>query len=428
MEGIGAVLRKPLAWSAVVLCGLLGMVMTLSYLGGFLDPVGHLKGVRIGVIDEDHPVDVAGQHIDAGRQITRQLLGSVHREVTWVVYQSRAAALRDLRDDHLIGAIAVPAGMSRAIGRLGTTGGTAPPAALDLLANDGAGLFQTQLFATVTEQVVREVATTVNRELVGVLESFHLKISPPGAAAIGNPVVAHRVAVVAITGKTGRGLAPFYTAVMATLTGFLSASLASIAVDLLRGTEHLELLGQDIHLESGIERPLVTWAAKAVIAVSGASLGGVAIAITAVGILGMRSSGGWKVGLLAALGASTIALVTLVFLTLFGIGGELLGVMFTTIFGVPSSLGVYPVEALPGFFRFVSSWHPMHYLTDGMRAIAFYDGRSAAGLGRAVAVLVAWFVGALVVGAASAWAIGRRPSLRAGATTRARAPRPSGIT
>ena len=50
----------------------------------------------------------------------------------------------------------------------------------------------------------------------------------------------------------------------------------------------------------------------------------------------------------------------------------------------------------------------MHYLTDGMRSLAFYDGRSAAGLGTAIRVLALWWVIAAVVGFLTAWAIGRR--------------------
>ena len=151
-----------------------------------------------------------------------------------------------------------------------------------------------------------------------------------------------------------------------------------------------------------------TWISKAVLAVSGACLGGLAVAFVSVVILDMPSLGFWPTAGLAALGATAIALVTLIFLTLFGIGGELLGVLFTTIFGVPAALGVYPVEALPPFFRFLSSWHPMHYLTDGMRALIFYDGRAAAGMERAVVVLTIWIVGAALVGYLSARLIERR--------------------
>lgn len=89
-------------------------------------------------------------------------------------------------------------------------------------------------------------------------------------------------------------------------------------------------------------------------------------------------------------------------------GGTGRQLLFTTIFGVPSALGVYPAEALPRFFRVTSLWHPMHYLTDAMRSLAFYDGRAAAGLGTALVVLTAWLVGGGLVGFGGAWAIGKR--------------------
>ena len=83
--------------------------------------------------------------------------------------------------------------------------------------------------------------------------------------------------------------------------------------------------------------------------------------------------------------------------------------LFTTIFAVPSALGVYPAETVPGVFRFIAAWHPMRYLTDAMRSIAFFDA-TGAGLGKAVVVIAVWLVGALVVGAgAAACSTGRPP-------------------
>jgi hypothetical protein len=328
--------------------------------------------------------------------------------VSWIRLPSRQAALDAIHDDRIIGAIDVRPGFSQAIADIGLSGGKAKPAHLDTISNDGAGLFQAQVFAKVQAEVDAQVNESANRQLVAVLTHVGAKIDPSGAANIGHPVTITTTDAVTVVGKTGRGLAPFYAAVMATLTGFLATSIASLMVDVLRGAEHLELLGKQVDLSTFEERPLSTWIAKAVLAVSGACLGGLALAVTAVEILGMQGVDFWPMAGLAALGASAISLITLIFLTLFGIGGELLGVLFTTIFGVPAALGVYPVEALPGFFRFVSSWHPMHYLTDGMRALAFYHGRSAAGLGTAVRVLALWWVVAFVVGLGTAWAIGRR--------------------
>lgn len=408
MQGAGAVLRKPLGWGGVLLAGLLGTIMTFSYLGGFLDPVRHLSGLKVGIVDEDEPVDVAGNRIDGGAQVVQGLLDSDRREVEWVRYPTRAAALEAIRNDQIIGAVNIRPGFSKALGEIGVQGGKADPARIEMLSNDGAGLFQSQVFGRVTNELEREVNASANQQLVAVLADVGVKIDPAGAARVGRPVELSTVDVVSVTGRTARGLAPFYTAVMATLTGFLAASVTSLMVDVLRGTEHLELLGKEIQFETLDERPVSTWIAKAVLAVCGACLGGLCVAFVSTVVLDMPSVGFWPTAGLAALGAVAIALVTLIFLTLFGIGGELLGVLFTTIFGVPAALGVYPVEALPPFFRFLSGWHPMHYLTDGMRSLIFYDGRAAAGMERAVVVLGMWVVGAALVGYLSARLIERR--------------------
>jgi hypothetical protein len=73
-------------------------------------------------------------------------------------------------------------------------------------------------------------------------------------------------------------------------------------------------------------------------------------------------------------------------------------VIFITIFGVPSALGVFPEYAIPGFFRFTASWHPMRYESDGARAIQFFGARGSAGLTISVVVLVAWLIGAVLAG------------------------------
>jgi uncharacterized phage infection (PIP) family protein YhgE len=264
--------------------------------------------------------------------------------------------------------------------------------------------------------VDQEVNESANRQIVDVLAGLHVKLDPSGAAHIGRPVRIVTIDEVSVTGKTGRGLAPFYTGVMVTLSGFLATSVASLMVDVLRGSHRLELLGDELEVEVEVrnDRPLEAWATKAILAVAGAVVAGLGVTVVGVEVLGMPTASFWQSFAVAALGASAIALVTLVFLTLFGIGGELLGVLFTTIFGVPSALGVYPAEALPGFFRFVASWHPMHYLTDAFRSLTFYDGRGAAGLSTALAVLIAWWVGAALLGLVSAVLIDRRGGIKLG--------------
>ncbi|HEV7758395.1 MAG TPA: DUF3533 domain-containing protein, partial [Acidimicrobiales bacterium] len=184
--------------------------------------------------------------------------------------------------------------------------------------------------------------------------------------------------------------------------------IVGIGIDLLRGAEEIEVLGREVQLgRLGALSPWPRWRVKAVATAMGAALGGLLAVGTAVGILGMEVASAPKAYAVGVLGAVTVGMVALVFLTLFGLAGELLGILFTTIFGVPSALGVYPAPAMPGVFRFIASWHPMRYLTDALRSIAFF-GASGAGLGRAVVIISLWLVGALVAGAVSALLLDRR--------------------
>lgn len=155
--------------------------------------------------------------------------------------------------------------------------------------------------------------------------------------------------------------------------------------------------------------PRRAWGLKLAATLAMTTLAGWLVTAMAIGILGMSAGSTWKVGLFAVLGVTMSAMITLTLLTAFGIPGELFAFFFAVIFGVPSAGGVYPVQALPTFFRFLHAWMPLRYLTDGSRALIYFNGADL-GLTRAVVVLSAYAVGALLVGAAMAWRIDRRVS------------------
>lgn len=149
----------------------------------------------------------------------------------------------------------------------------------------------------------------------------------------------------------------------------------------------------------------------------GAALGLIAVAAIvagalqtwlAVGVLDMATDSAVSLGLFAALAVATVALVTLFFLTALGLPGRIAAVLLVVIFGVPSSGGPYPSEVLPDVFRFLGEWLPLRHVTDGARALALYDGRLSAGLGRALWVLALYAVAALVLSLAIALVLDRR--------------------
>ncbi|WHP18940.1 YhgE/Pip family protein [Cellulomonas sp. ES6] len=91
----------PLAWSElrryrmpVQRVALLFLVLLPSLYGGLYlwsnwDPYGHLGDIEVAVVDEDEPVEVAGQRVDAGAQVVREL--QADPVVAWTPTDARDA-------------------------------------------------------------------------------------------------------------------------------------------------------------------------------------------------------------------------------------------------------------------------------------------------------------------------------------------------
>lgn len=404
-------LRHPLTWAGVVVGALLGMIMTFAYIGGLVDPQGHLHDAPVGFVNADAGAAMpdptgagAGQSIDAGDQVKKKLTATETDKFDWQEFDSKDKAEAKLRDNELWGAIVVPKSFSAdllGVAEAAASGGSADAAKLEILTNDGSGMFQPSVFKELSAGAVTDASSEANKLLLAQLDQLGVEISPDIASVLGQPVVADTQAVVDLPEKAGRGIAPFYLAVMVTLTGFLAASVVSVSTDLLRGIETVEVFGRELSFKVGDAGSWRVWLVKFGLIVVTASLGALLAVWTAHGILGMHMDSPGKAIGVAVLGAVTIACISLVFVTWFGISGEVLGVLFTTIFGVPSALGIYPDQAVPGVFGWIGSWHPLRYIADGMRSTALYGG-SGAGLGKALVVIAIWLVAAILIGAGSA--------------------------
>jgi uncharacterized phage infection (PIP) family protein YhgE len=404
--GVRSLLRHWFAWSLVGLGGVLALIMSFSYLHAFLEPTNRLEGLPIGIVNLDRGADALGQHLDAGKEVLAEATAPQpgdQQPVKWVEYRSRAEMVRDIRNFDLYGGFVIPADFSEEIVALGTALGVAPPAHLEVLASSGTGQFGTAVFERVTGTLVPGASANVRKQVVEQLQAANAQVPPAGVKTLGTPVVARTVDLVPISDVSGRGLAPFYFALMMTLAGFATTTAVSIGIDVLAGHEEFDVLGRIIRLPDRGASESARWGAKAVIIVVMAPLAALAETVMAVNILGMQTSSWWNLFLFAWLGITAVAALSLVFLVALGIIGELVAVIFITIFGVPSALGVYPQYALPPLFRFISDWHPMRFETDGARSIVFFGSRTASGLGAAIPVLLAYLVGSLVAG----WALAK---------------------
>jgi YhgE/Pip-like protein len=396
-----ALLRHGFAWSLVALGAVLAMTMTFSYLYGFLEPTRRLQNLPVGIVNLDQGSSFAGTPIRAGEQVVAgatRPAANPGNAVRWHVYRTQAELVSKIHDISVYGGFVLPPDFSAQIVSAGTSLGRAPPAHVNVLASSGVGFYGRSVFDTVSAKLVRETSAAVRSQIVAQLQQAGVRLAPSSVAVLGTPVVARLRDLTPINDHSGRGLAPFYFALMMTLAGYVATVAISVGVDVLAGHEEFDVLGRIIRFPDQGVSESARWRAKFVVVMATAPAAAALMTVMAVNVLGMQTSSWFKTFLFAWLGVAAIANITLVFLTAFGLIGELLAVIFITIFGVPSALGVFPEYALPGFFRFTASWHPMRYESDGARAIQFFDARGSAGLTTAVIVLFAWLIGAILAG------------------------------
>jgi YhgE/Pip-like protein len=396
-------IRHRLAWLLVIAALVMGAVMTASYLGAFLDPEQNADHLPIGIVSEDAGFSRGPVRLDAGAQIVESLTGDAAptgETVDWKVYPSREAATDALRSNELYAALLVPESYSAdlvALRQANPVEGAPGPATLEILRNPASGPFASSVADAILDDVVATISAQVDQQVIAAVAQRGQSIPPQLAPLYGDPVRVETTDVVALGHGSGRGLAPFYFAVVLTLGGFIGTDIISLGVDYLAGHGELgrvvsRLRGRPV---AATDRSILM--TKLALTTVMAVIAGALQSWIAIGLLGMHAPNPWRTALAAMLGVLAIALLTLVLLSLFGTVGLLIGVLVTTILGVPSAGGVFPLDMVPDVYRWLGDVLPMRYMTDALRSLIFFDGRGDAGLTTGVWVLVGYAVGSAIV-------------------------------
>lgn len=412
IAGSKLLLRSPITWLPVLAGLLLGLVLTYAYMGAFVDPIGHLTDMPVGLVNLDHPVDVAGRKIDVGEQFTERLLSAdTGARIALRQYGSAQDVTEAIRRNEIAGAIVVPEGVSQGVADIAVSAGKSDPVMVDLLRNDGAGALQPPVFDRFAETAVAQLSDTVSKQLTETLEGLGVEIAPGNVGAIADPVVGRSTDVIGIGNKGGRGLPPLYVAIMLTLTGILAASALHIATGTKIGTDRIETFGRTRRVRMVDANRFERWIVEALVAVPVSVLGGAAVLFMTRTVLGAHVDRPWLALVLGVVTVLATTWFTLALLTMFGLLGDLLVILLTTIFGVPSARGVYPAEALPRFFRVIGEILPLRYVTDGLRSVFYFDGLALAGLRGAWIALGLFALLGLLLGFGGAAVANRRDPL-----------------
>lgn len=373
-----------------VLVTLVSFLLALVYCGGIADPQGSVRHLPIGLVDEDTgPIGARFVHGIATAP-------DPHDRVSWQVLDPAAAKDR-FGSGRIYGAVVVPAGFTTALTAI-VSPGSAPANVrrpyVTLLTNPGAGSFASSLATAAELRAVKAGSAALGARLAPqvraptVAQRMLLADPVTTATAVGHP----------IGSRTGLGLTAFYFSLIVVLTGFLGANIVSSGVDAALGYAPSEL-GPLRRMRAPVRITRTqTLVVKSVMSVVLSLLTTSVVVFATAVVVRLDLPHLFHLWVFAACASAVVGLGAQAILAVFGGLGQIVSMFFFVALAIPSAGATIPLEAVPGFYRGLAWFEPLRPITEGVRAIMYFDARADAGLARAWLMLCVGLVVSLLFG------------------------------
>jgi YhgE/Pip-like protein len=356
--------------------------MTALYIWSVVNPLAHLRGLPVAVVNQDRGATIGSQHLEAGEQVQAGLLAApavshwLHLEVSTLPRAERAMSRGDLYV-----AVVIPPDFTTSL--LSVSVLNSPRAMkpqIQMLTNQRAGTIGVQLATGIFQPALAAASHQIGQRLTALVPATALT----GATKVilADPVTVTAAQYRRLPPSTALGLSPFYIALLTLFCGFLGGTIVNSVVDAGLGYATTETGPR------WSQRPpvpinrwqtlLVKWA---IVVALTAVLTAVMLAVAA-GVLGMDAPHPVLLWLFTWLCAASVGVGTIVLFAVAGTFGQLIGLLIFVYAGLASAGGTVPVQALPGFFRFLSNFEPLRQVLAGTRSIMYFNAQADAGLTR----------------------------------------------
>ena len=400
----GRLLRVRAIWvTALAVGSLVVAAMTALYIASTTDPLAHLSGLPVAVVDQDQGAALGAQRIDIGQQIEGGLLAApavTDRLRLEKLTLSQAEQAMDR--DGLYATLVIPPGLTANL--LTATGLAAPgerPGAVtaapqvEIFINQRAGTVGTSLATGILQPALAVASRQIGRHLAPLVPAGSQ--APATRLLLADPVAVTIVQYRPLPNNAGLGLTPFYIALLTLLCGFIGGGIVNSVVDSALGYASTDLgprwrQRQPVPINRW-QTLLVKWG---VIAVATAVLTAVML-LVAWGV-GMDMPWPWLLWVFTWLCALSVGIGTIALFAMAGNYGQLIGLLIFVYAGLASAGGTVPVEALPGFLRTLSYVEPLRQVIEGTRSILYFNAQGVAGLTRGTVAAAAGLLFWLVVG------------------------------
>jgi YhgE/Pip-like protein len=390
-------LRLPKLWLVpTILTGLLALLLSLLYMGGIINPNRDLRDLPIAVVNTDEGRPPAGQKENLGAQITRTVLADTAGGKADWRRLTPAQVQDELASGKIYGALVIPPDFTESVAALTTPDATKRPT-MTVLTNPGMGSLGSSLASRITATAAQQSSQSIGKQLTAAVASRGQ------AGSTASPLLADPVGVTTKVGhpigdNSGLGLSAFYYTLLLVLAGFLGANLISMGVDTALGYADSEIGPWHTRRPTVPISRTQTLLLKMVMTAGITVLTTTLVMLATIAILGMDASHLPLLWVFSYCASLAVGLGVQAINAAFGGIGQLVSMFVFIVLGLPSSGATIPLEAVPGFYRFLGIFEPMRQLSGGVRAILFFDARADAGLTRAWIMIAVGTVLAAVFG------------------------------
>lgn len=376
-------LRQKAVWLPTIAIGvvLIGL-MTALYIGSAVDPIDHMEGLPVSVVQGDRGSEgPAGLKVNLGRTLTRGLADSPEVSKKLGIHVESLAAAEDRMDRGASYAtLVIPPDFTEQALNLISVPGVDPPRPrlphVDLLGNQRSGTQGAALAANVLTPAVKAASEMLGSRL--------LKEAPREdeitVAALADPVTIDAGQYRPLPEKAALGLSAFYISLLMMMCGFIGATIVNSGLDAVLG-----FAPQEIGPKWTLARPALisrfqTLIAKWAIATVLTGILTAIVLLVAIGILGMDAPDPLLLWVFGWFCTATTAVGTLVLFAVLGTPGQLVALLLFVYLGLASAGGTVPIQALPDAFAAVSHLDPLRQILGGVRSILYLEARADAGL------------------------------------------------
>ncbi|MFG3225795.1 YhgE/Pip domain-containing protein [Kitasatospora sp. NPDC048194] len=396
-----ALARHPKIWLFPgVLCSVVAVVLSLLYMGGIVNPTGNLHRLPIALVNADQGPPPPGRAVNLGTELTRAVVaGTPDDTVHW--RQTDTEGANDLlASGKVYAALLVPEDFTATVTALAAGGATQRPT-LTVLTNPGLGSLGASLASQTAQNAAHQASMAAGRQLLAAVPASNAPGPDAGATArllLADPITVTSRVGHPIGSHSGLGLSAFYYALLAVLTGFIGGNIIHNGVDGALGYSDSEI--GPWHTR----RPTVPISRTQTLLLKMVMTAGIMLLTTSlvllctVGILGMDAPHQAMLWLFAYCASVAVGLGVQAINAAFGGIGQLVSMFVFIALALPSSGATVPLQAVPAFYRFLGIFEPMRQLSDGIRAILFFDARGDAGLARGWTMIAIGVVLALAFG------------------------------